>query len=294
MHASIGNRISVHNNAAACLRLAYLPTELDINLNSSLPIDGFVEQALSALLPHSLDSLKNAVLMNRVDSKFLLPTTLAIDLLASMSQEYSVLEINGLRSFNYVTTYYDTPLNAHYIEHHNGRLNRFKIRKRTYTESCSSYLEVKFKDNRRRATKTRMSCDIQNFELSDDALGFLTSCGVPDPLTLEPVQTGVYRRVALANEVRGERLTIDFNLSFKDERDGVQHALGPWAIVELKQDHLNRDSAFFSWARRHGVRQLPFSKYCMGVYFTGAQSLKRNNFHAIARRLSQPIVCDTN
>ena len=293
MHASIGKRGSDHNDAAASLRLAFLSAELDINLDSSLPIDGLVERALFALVPHSLDSLKNAVLMSRVDSKFLLPITLATDLLASMSREYSVLEINGLRSFNYVTTYYDTPLNTHYIEHHNGRLNRFKIRRRTYTESSSSYLEVKFKDNRRRTTKTRMSCDTQKFELGDDALGFLTSCGVPDPLTLAPVQTGVYRRVALANEVRGERLTIDFNLSFTDERDGTHHMLGPWVIVELKQDQLNRDSAFFSWARRHGVRALPFSKYCMGVYFTGAQNLKRNNFHAIARRLIQPPVCHT-
>ena len=153
-------------------------------------MDGVVEQALPALLPHSLDSFQNAVLMSRVDSKFLLPITAATDLLASMSQEYSLLEINGLGSFNYVTTFYDTPLNTHYIEYHNGRLNRFKIRKPTYTLSCSSYLEVKFKDNRRRTTKTRMSCDIQKFELSDDAHGFLTSCGVPDPLTLEHVHPG--------------------------------------------------------------------------------------------------------
>lgn len=252
---------------------------------SSLAMDSSIELALGELVPHSLASLKNAALMSRVDSKFLLPVALAADLLVNMRESYTVLEIDGLRSFNYVTTYYDTPLHAHYLAHHNGRLNRFKVRKRTYVESRSSYLEVKFKDNRRRTTKTRMSCDTQRVELGKEALGFLTSCGVPGPMDLEPVQTGAYRRVALANEAKGERLTIDFNLSFTDERDGTHHALGPWVIVEVKQDRLNRDSAFFSWAKRHGLKELAFSKYCMGVYFTGAENLKRNNFHPIARYL---------
>jgi hypothetical protein len=244
-----------------------------------------VDHQLYALASHTLDSLKNAVLMSRVDSKFVLPVALVADLLANMDREYTVLEINGLRSFNYVTTYYDTPEFTHYLAHHNGRLNRFKIRKRSYLDSGTSFLEVKFKDNRSRTTKTRMSLDSQRFELGNKERGFLRSCGVPEPENLEPVQTGGYRRVALANEARGERLTIDFNLSFEDERSGIRHALGPWAIVELKQDVMRRNSVFFSWARKQGIRELSFSKYCMGVYFTGVQSLKRNNFHPIARRL---------
>lgn len=285
-HASIRERTVITDNAAACLRQTVSPAVPNFNLSPGMPLNSDVVRALSALAPHSLDSLKNAVLMSRVDSKYLLPITLAADLLASMSLEYSVLEIDGLRSFNYVTTYYDTPASTHYIAHHNGRLNRFKIRKRTYTESGSSYIEVKLKDYRGRTTKTRMSCNTQEFELGKDSRAFLSSCGVPNPLMLQPVQTGTYRRVALANEERGERLTIDFNLRFLNERDGNHHALGPWAIAELKQDRLNRKSAYFSWARRHAVRALPFSKYCMGVYFTGAPELKRNNFHAIARRLN--------
>ena len=148
--------MSTDNNADNSMLLTDAPGEPETGGMASLPMDEIIVRELYALKPHSLDSLKNAVLMNRVDSKFLLPSALAADLLANMSEEYSVLEINGLRAFNYRTTYYDTPQLAHYLAHHNGRLNRFKIRKRTYVESASSYLEVKFKDNRGRTTKTRM------------------------------------------------------------------------------------------------------------------------------------------
>jgi hypothetical protein len=285
MNTQLAVSVSTASYGEASVRQVYVPADPQHGLSSDLTTDAMIEQALYALVPHSLDSLKNAELMSRVDSKFLLPVSLAADLLTSMGDSYTVLEINGRRSFNYVTTYYDTALNTHYLAHHNGRLNRFKIRRRTYVESHSSFLEVKFKDNHRRTTKTRMSCDTQRLGLDDEAHNFLMSCRVPAPEALEPVQTGVYQRVALANEAKGERLTIDFQLSFTDERDGAHHALGPWAIVEVKQDLMNRDSAFFAWAKRHGVRELSFSKYCMGAYFTGAEGLKRNNFHPIARRL---------
>lgn len=63
-----------------------------------------------------------------------------------------------------------------YHDHHNGKLNRFKIRQREYMDTKTSFLEVKFKNNQRRT------------------------------------QHSGYQQIAIANEKTAERLTIDFNL----------------------------------------------------------------------------------
>ena len=255
--------------------------------HSPAHLDSQIESELNAYVSHSLSSLKNASLMRRVDSKFLVPVSLVPSLLRELRQDYTILELDGLRSFNYVTTYYDTKQHTHYLDHHNGRLNRFKVRKRTYTDSDISFLEVKFKDNKNCTTKTRIASDEQIDNLDDESVNFLSELQVADPTKLQAVQTGTYQRVALANEIIGERLTIDFNLAFKDEINNSRFLLGPWVVVELKQHRLNRNSAFFAWAKKNAVRKTSFSKYCMGVYFTGSPSLKRNNFHKIARPINQ-------
>ncbi|MDC0434139.1 polyphosphate polymerase domain-containing protein [bacterium] len=248
-------------------------------------IDMVSQAEIQRYVPHTLDSLSKAALMSRVDTKFLVPARMLGDLLAVMRSSYSILEIDGQRSFDYLTTYYDTAQYTHYLAHHNGRCNRFKIRKRSYVASGSSFLEVKFKDIRKRTTKSRVPCNAHWQKLDTPSLHFLTSKGIVEPDKLNAVQTGRYKRLALANEACGERLTIDCNLSFRDEYSGSYYQLGSWVVVEVKQDVMDRQSAFFAWADKQGLREISFSKYCMGVYFTGPKSIKRNNFHPVAHHL---------
>ena len=261
------------------------PYSLASTQEQNYSIDSVSQVEIQQYAPHTLESLSKAALMSRVDTKFLVPERMLGDLLAVMRPSYSILEIDGQRSFDYVTTYYDTPLFTHYLAHHNGRCNRFKIRKRSYVNSGSSFLEVKFKDNRKRTIKSRVPCSAHWQKLDTPSLHFLMSKGIADPDNLNAVQTGRYKRLALANEARGERLTIDCNLSFRDELSGSYYQLGPWVVVEVKQDVMDRQSAFFAWADKQGLREVSFSKYCMGVYFTGAESIKRNNFHPVAHLL---------
>lgn len=235
---------------------------------------------------HGLKDLGNATLMERVDTKYVVPRALLADLLRSMIDEYSVLEIDGLRSFRYLNDYFDDQQYGFYRAHHAGRLNRFKMRQRTYLDSQTSWLEVKFKNNHDRTVKTRVLVDPASDVSSTRLADFLDACGVPNLSALGIVQTSSYRRVALASEARGERLTIDFNLVIEDAHEGNSFALGPWAIVEVKQARLNRASGIFRWAKGHGIRPCSFSKYCMGVYFTGPAELKRNRFHPIARQVN--------
>ncbi len=67
----------------------------------------------------------NAVrLMDRTDSKFVLPIGRLSVLLAGTSTDYRVLEIAGKRLMTYKTLYYDTPDLQLYHRHHAGHLNR--------------------------------------------------------------------------------------------------------------------------------------------------------------------------
>ena len=68
---------------------------------------------------------------------------------------YKCVEIENKRVSQYQTLYYDTKDMKLYNEHHNGHLNRYKIRHRTYVDSNLSFLEVKFKNNKGR--KNNMS-----------------------------------------------------------------------------------------------------------------------------------------
>jgi len=278
----MNEKIDHHRMTNARSRHGFEPIQIKAGLGEdAVFVDSYALQGFGA---HSLTDLSSAYLMNRVDSKYVVPIQLLNNLLDCLQSDYSILEINKRRSFGYETHYFDTPENTHYLAHHNGRINRFKIRKRTYVDSGTSFLEVKFKDQRKRTNKTRIAWD--GVELTNHAIDFLYENGVFNPECLIVVQTGRYQRIALANEQKGERITIDASVVFSDVRSGNEYSLGDWCIVEVKQESSNRDSIFFEWAKSHQIRNLSFSKYCMGVYFTGDAAVKRNNFHSAARRVN--------
>src|SRR4051812_18873006 len=100
--------------------------------------------------------MDNVKLMNRTDTKFLFTTDQFETVLNEVAPYYKVLEVNGKRLNHYKTLYYDTSDLALYNKHHNGKLNRYKIRHRTYVESDTGFLEVKFKNNKGRTIKNRV------------------------------------------------------------------------------------------------------------------------------------------
>ena len=77
-------------------------------------------------------------------------------ILLNLQDKYKVLEIDGRRIFNYKTIYLDTHEYMMYLQHHNNKLNRYKIRIREYSDTSSKYLEIKFKTNTDRTVKDRI------------------------------------------------------------------------------------------------------------------------------------------
>ena len=122
------------------------------NIRVKNPID----KALIQFTSHGLDDLNAAKLMNRVDSKFILPISFLPEVLSQLTSHYSVLEINNNRISRYQNKYFDTPDMTLYNNHHNGRLNRYKVRRRRYVDTDTEFLEVKLKNNKKRTIKNRI------------------------------------------------------------------------------------------------------------------------------------------
>lgn len=228
---------------------------------------------------HGLIDLKNAALMNRVDTKYLIARHKLNDLLESLLPFYTALEINGKRIFTYENTYFDTPNMDFYHQHHQGKLNRFKVRHRDYVDSEKGFLEVKFKNNKGRTIKSRMGSAIACID-GDNEEQFLAKQLNDQYPNLQATQWGSYQRIALANESAGERLTLDFNLTFSSIDSVNQVELPNFFIAELKQSKLDFQSPFALEMTRLGIRPQKFSKYCIGTSLLNP-ALKSNRFKTV-------------
>ena len=105
-------------------------------------------------------------LMSRMDTKFVFKIEKLPSLLEKMTPFYRVLEINGKFIHDYKSLYFDTNARKFYIDHHNSRVNRNKIRFREYVDTGLTFLEVKLKNNKGRTIKKRMKVDAISKELS--------------------------------------------------------------------------------------------------------------------------------
>ena len=103
--------------------------------------------------PIRLDEMNEVKLMNRVDRKYWFHLDRLENLLHSIKNDYFILNIDGQSILPYATSYFDTTQNNMYTSHVNGKLNRYKVRRRTYVSTGISFLEVKFKSNKGKTIK---------------------------------------------------------------------------------------------------------------------------------------------
>jgi hypothetical protein len=271
----------------------------DVKLLKPTPFDGSLKlekaetvtnqslnKALALFNSHGLTDLDAANLMDRVDSKFILPLSFLPDLLIQLKHFYSVLEINSNRVSSYHNQYFDTPDMALYHDHHNGKLNRYKIRRRSYVDTNTEFLEVKLKNNKNRTIKSRIKLTGHQNEYKQCAQ-FIDEHMQTSITSLDVRQQSGYKRIALANESQAERLTLDFDLWYQDRRGSNNVKLPKFFIAELKQNKKSKQSPFYQLMSANNIFPISFSKYCIGCALLYKSSIKSNRFKPILSQLEK-------
>ena len=216
-------------------------------------------------------------LMDRTDTKYTFHLSTLTAALEKVRDQYKILEVEGKRASRYKTLYYDTSSLELYTKHHNGELNRYKIRHRTYVESNIGFLEVKFKNNKGRTLKERIKKkEAQQDSWDADSSKFLSEKLPFDFNMLEPVLWINYSRITLVNRFSAERLTIDLDLEFLNNANEKQMA--NLVIAEVKQES-KKPSPFIDAMKELHIREGSISKYCMGIALT-RKGIKKNSFKA--------------
>ncbi len=227
----------------------------------------------------TLEQMGKVKLMNRVDTKFVMPSSRIAELLELAAPGYYVQITDNHKIAGYDTVYFDTDRSDYYIMHHNRRLTRQKLRSRIYLDSGITFLEIKNKSNKGRTKKKRiriegghpesLTADSAIQEFLEGRLDFPAHC-------LSPHLRTSFNRITLVNKAMTERVTIDINLSFENLKNGNVYAM-PWiSIIEIKQDGTCH-SDMKDILRRMHIHRMGFSKYCIGTATTDPQ-IKKNNF----------------
>lgn len=202
-------------------------------------------------------------LMNRIDTKFILPIDRITDLLEIMKGHYKILEIDGSRVFDYNTIYYDTPDYLFFNQHVTDRAERSKVRHRYYLSTGTSFFEVKRKTRKNRTIKWRIAMHNSDYALDDRSLAFLGNHLTDVSGTLSPVLHNDFSRMTFAGIGIPERVTIDTSLSFVTT-EGKRSELPYLAIAELKSEGIAARSLFSGIIKQLSFHPSGFSKYCVG------------------------------
>lgn len=254
---------------------------------------------LNVYSPITLDEMSGISLMNRTDTKFVAGIERVRELLFMAKNDYFVQQTGGMRILSYYSVYFDTKAFDMYVTHQNGKLNRQKIRIRSYVDSGDNFLEVKTKNNRGRTDKKRIPVDAfdpskPQYDLifsggghndEPDCVGFLKEYLHYSPAALKESLEVRFDRITLVNKKKTERLTIDMNLHFSNTSTGIMKSLEKLAVIELKRDGLVH-SPVLEMLRALRILPMGFSKYCIGSAITN-RALKRNRILPKLRQIEK-------
>lgn len=241
--------------------------------------------------PIKLEEMEQVKLMNRTDRKYWFHTSKLAAILQEIKFDYFLLNIDGESALPYSSVYYDTTANTMYTAHHNGKLNRYKIRKRTYVSSGISFLEVKFKNNKGRTIKKRIPAELGKTHFSVDETEFVNRITPFLSTELKPTLVNEFTRLTLVNKNFSERCTIDLNLKYTAA--GQRILLEDIVIVEIKAAGNSGISPLALALRNARIKTSGMSKYCIGRSLTNPL-LKRNTFKEKLRKIEKEIYINYN
>ena len=241
-------------------------------------------EILKTLDSISLGEMNKVKLLDRLDKKYMFHIEQLPEVLALARKDYFALEIDGKKYAGYETTYFDTPDFEMYTKHHNGKLNRYKVRFRTYVDSNLNFFEIKFKTNKGRTKKSRVQIPEKDHSIHGEVVESLLERKTPYKAPeLVPALQVNYNRITLVNRNMTERITIDFALNYK-HNDCVAD-IPNLIIAEVKQDKSD-NSPFISIMMEKRIKNESLSKYCLGIANT-VNNVKLNNFKSKVRYVNQ-------
>jgi len=239
-------------------------------------IEQHIEQSVQGYKPVSLNVLESKKLLRRFDSKFIVQTEIIPAILDHLQNEFDILEIEGKRQFEYENQYYDTSDFKFFNQHHNGKLNRFKVRERFYKDSNRAFLEIKQKTSAFFTKKSRLAGFLKQKDFESKSREFVKSKTGEELNELLPKLKVDYLRITLVNKSTDEKVTIDRNIFFKNTVKSYD--MNDMAIIEVKQMPRNNASPVMKYLNSLYLNpNVGFSKYCMGLVLTES-NVKYNKF----------------
>jgi len=244
-------------------KLQMQPWVLPTNIHSTETISKRLRDVAGQFTPITLEEMDSVALLDRTDTKYVIPVGKLAVTLSNLSGDYRVLEINHQRFNHYRTLYFDTPGFALFNMHVNGRVDRYKVRSREYTDSHLSFFEVKRKLHNDRTVKNRVRTDQPILDVDEENKQWLSKVYPFETSELEPKIWNTFSRITLVNKERCERVTIDVDISFFTANQVAR--LDGIAIAEVKMDSQVRKSPFMVQMHLLHIPTNSFSKYCLGA-----------------------------
>ena len=249
-------------------------------------MDCKIVDILNGFCTISLENMKSVRLMNRIDTKYLTDIDTLYSIMSMAKDYYLVQSVESNLIANYSTCYFDTMNHDMYLQHHNGRAVRTKIRIRKYVDSDIMFLEIKKKNNKGRTDKNRIETD--NWKLDDECkYKFINDNTSYKVESLKPQLQNRFQRITLVNKDMSERLTIDTMINFHNVVTENDYDMGKLVVVEVKRGRFGF-SPIKSILNKYRVFQSGFSKYCIGSSLTD-NTLKQNRFKTKERYIDKIV-----
>ena len=238
----------------------------------------------------NLEGLDAVKLLKRYDIKYLLHKSMLPVVFDYLSCSHKILECDNKRIFRYQNLYFDNDDYFFYKQHHNKKLNRYKIRYRKYMDTEQCYFEIKFKNNLKKTFKTRLGLNGKNVDLSlsETAKNFAKKNVILKDSenlieNIKPKLWVEFNRLTFADLNNNERLTLDLNLKYSNGR-GLDKNINNLVIAEHKSEKISVNSEFGRYLKTNRIFPAKFSKYCVGIALY-ENDIKRNNFKRKISRL---------
>lgn len=206
----------------------------------------------------TLDHIKRFKLKNRRDTRYVLNRNKAFEILNCISDEYSILEIEGDRVIGYETSYYDTQDFKFFNSYLNNKKDRYNVKIRSYSTSNNSNMDIK-----KLKSGNKISKIVEPYSSRKAFDKFIEKHTPFEAFSLEEKIAVHFNRFTFVNLKTREKITIDLDLGFTTLNSF--QSLPTIAIIEIKSEKKFYRSSFKKLLKKHNIKTNSISKYCLGI-----------------------------